>query len=144
MKIERLDHVNIRTADMQASVDFYQKTLGFTPRYSHTQLSAETSQWLYDHNQHPIIHLYLDPDHPPSSQWPIDLYQTDAGEPVANTTGAVHHFALHCTGFQTTRDHLDACGVKYRVNIVEDMGMSQIFLRDPHGIVVELTFRDLA
>jgi catechol 2,3-dioxygenase-like lactoylglutathione lyase family enzyme len=55
-------------------------------------------------------------------------------------TGRFDHIAFAATDIDGVRDRLKARNVKFREQIVPRTGAAQIFLYDPDGIGVELTF----
>ena len=55
-------------------------------------------------------------------------------------TGAVHHIALNCSGFDAMIARLDAAGMGRQVNDLRSIGLRQIFIHDPNDIVLELNF----
>jgi hypothetical protein len=55
-------------------------------------------------------------------------------------TGSIHHVALRCQGYEETIGRLDARGADYQVNLVEAIGLRQIFTEDPNGVLLELNF----
>lgn len=50
------------------------------------------------------------------------------------------HFAFACADLAATRAHLDAAGTPYSIDAVDVLQQVQLFLRDPAGTGVELTF----
>jgi catechol 2,3-dioxygenase-like lactoylglutathione lyase family enzyme len=65
--------------------------------------------------------------------------------PVAGTAPAVpgsgfDHVSLHSKGLRATRDRLEALGIPYEELPVPGWPLQQIFLRDPVGSKIELTF----
>jgi catechol 2,3-dioxygenase-like lactoylglutathione lyase family enzyme len=123
MPVTALDHVNIRTRDVQASARFYVELLGLEARNGPMELPPEKVQWLYDAHERPIIHL--------NSFTPI-------GE---GSTGPIDHVALACSGKAEMLERLTRMGAEFQVNEMASIGLTQIFTRDPHGVLLELNFR---
>lgn len=121
MSARTLDHVNIVTADLEATVRFYRDLLGLLP--GPRPAFAFPGAWLYLDGR-PVIHL---------------VSRHDA--PAGATTGAIDHVAFGCEDFDGLRSRLDAAGVAYEVREVPGGEVRQIFLRDPNGVKVELGFR---
>lgn len=119
MRVNALDHVNIRTQDLAASARYYAELLGLEPRNGPAPLPAEQVQWLYDHQGHAIIHLFR--------------FDCEPGP-----TGPIHHIALSCSGKDEMLARLKARGAEFDMR--EAGGLTQIFTRDPHGILLELNF----
>lgn len=121
MRVNALDHVNIRTGDVAASARFYAELLGLEPRDPPVALPPDQARWLYDGSNHPIIHLFK--------------FDTAPGD-----TGPIHHVALRCSGKEVLLDRLQRLGAEYSLNEVPAIGLTQIFVRDPHGVLLELNF----
>lgn len=119
MPVQGLDHVNIRSTDIAASVRFYTEVLGFTYRRS-PEVMGHRGHWLEDEAGRAIIHLR----------------QREA-EPG---TGAVDHIALACQGKAEMLARLAERGIEY--SMIDNLfpGLTQLVLRDPHGIAIELQF----
>jgi len=124
MIVERLDHVNIRVTDMEATAAFFIDVLGMTR-------SVERPTWMLDAAGHPAIHLGGADMH-----YPTDTWRPFVG---GETGGAVHHVALSCTGHDAMIDRLDARHIDY---VAKDApgGLRQIFVTAPGGVLMELNF----
>ncbi len=121
MRVTALDHVNIRTRDIKNSARFYVEQIGLEARNGPAPFSPEQVQWLYDCNGRPIIHLF-----------------TFDCEPAP--TGPIHHVALNCSGKAELIARLTTHGTAFEVNEIPSIGLTQIFTRDPHGVLLELNF----
>jgi hypothetical protein len=55
-------------------------------------------------------------------------------------SGAVDHIAFFADGLAQMLEHLKVCGVAARQRTVPAIGLHQVFLDDPNGIVVELNY----
>ena len=53
---------------------------------------------------------------------------------------AVHHVALHCSGYEAVMARIAAQGLDHQVNLVEAIGLRQIFTADPNNVLLELNF----
>ena len=130
MRIKKLDHYNIVCTKerIESVINFYINFLGFEegPR---PDFSIEGA-WLYREGN-PLIHLYID-DIKDSSD--PDLYDT--------LTGAVHHIAFDCDGYEEFRSKLDDHGIEYYRTIVPGTTIQQLFFHDPAGIRLELNFKN--
>ena len=116
-----LDHINIETTDLAASVRFYEGFLGLT-RGWRPDFGVDGA-WMYVGEQ-PIIHLVVrERVFPPP-------------------TGPIHHVALLATGLEATKAKLEAHGMPYDVTVVPDVNVAQIFVEDPNGVRLELNFYD--
>lgn len=126
MTVLRLGHVNLRaSADtIERLRRFYVDVIGLRegprPRFR----SGSSGHWLYA-GEHDVIHL-----------------RVDAHREHEAPRGALDHFALLCNreDLAATRARLDSRGIEYAVDEVEETGQTQLFLRDPSGVGLELTF----
>ncbi len=119
MSVTGLNHVNIRSRDVLASAAFYAKVLNLSAKTGPMATAPEQSQWLLDANNQPIIHLRQ--------------YDTEPGP-----TGPIDHVALSCTDPEAMIAHLDALQIPF--NRFNGLGVTQLFLKDPHGVMLELQF----
>jgi catechol 2,3-dioxygenase-like lactoylglutathione lyase family enzyme len=119
-----LDHINIRASkelveDVRA---FYCAVLGFEtgPRPAF----SSPGYWLY-YEGRPLVHLSVDPD-------------------GATGGGSSHldHIAFRAEGPERFRTRLEANGISYRCSRVPEVGLTQLFLRDPAGNGLEINFAD--
>lgn len=119
--IQRLDHVNVRTAALDAMVDWYGRVLGLAP--GPRPNFSFPGAWLYAGEQ-PVIHL-VGTDTAPGAD-PADL--------------RLEHFALAASGLRDLLARLDAAGEAYRLRRVPDFGVVQVNLRDPDGNHIHVDF----
>lgn len=63
------------------------------------------------------------------------------GDAPPAPTGHLDHLAFACTDLAATRARLDALGLAYGIDEVDERGQVQLFLADPCGLGVELTFQ---
>ena len=121
MHIERLDHVNVQTHDLEGTRDFYVRILGL--RQGDRPPFTFAGYWLYD-DAVPVIHLTgLTP-----------------GDPDPRGGGAVNHIAFRAAGLIAMRERLARAEVGFHETLVPRTGELQIFLHDPNGVAIELTF----
>ena len=120
MAVLRFDHVNIRTNDVAASARFYVELFDFEFRQG-PEVAGNQSNWLFDKSGAPIIHF---------RQLTSD----------AQSTGSIDHIAFTCNGLDDILDRLKTRGINCNVfeNPVEPV--TQVFVKDPHGIMLELRF----
>jgi catechol 2,3-dioxygenase-like lactoylglutathione lyase family enzyme len=120
MPVIGLDHVNIRTMDVATSAQFYVDAFGFEYRQG-PLVMGNRGHWLYDAMGRPIIHLRI-------------------MEPASTPTGAFDHVALSCQGKEEMLERLQTKGIQFSVAENLQPGVTQVFLKDPHGIALELQF----
>lgn len=121
----RLDHVNITTAVCEATKDFFVEIVGL--RVGERPPFAFGGYWLYAGDQ-PVIHL--NDALSPGSSHPRD----------AHGMAALDHVSFRMRGYAATREKIAKHGLKHRISVVPRNGDVQIFVDDPNGVTVELTF----
>lgn len=130
MQVEALDHVNIITDRLDQTAEWYAEMLGLERRNAPPPLTPKTAQWMFDAQERAIIHLNS-----------VDCARTyDREVQPGALTGAVHHVALRLSGFAEMKARLDARGADYRENLVEAIGLRQLFTADPNNVLLELNF----
>ena len=134
-----LNHFSIRTVDLDACERFYCGLLGLTkgprPPFPFPGL------WLYagttDSYDNAAVHIIgIDRNDPEG----LKKYLGDRDETSLAGSGAVDHVAFFATGLAQTLDKLKAHGIEGRERTVPLLGLHQVFIDDPNGIVVELNF----
>jgi catechol 2,3-dioxygenase-like lactoylglutathione lyase family enzyme len=129
MTVQALDHVNIITGDLDKSCTFYQELLDLERRDAPPPLTRSTAQWMFDREGRAILHINS-----------LDCVRTYDREVMPGPTGSIHHIALRCEGHEAMVARLDARGADYQCNLVEAIGLRQIFTLDPNGVLLELNF----
>lgn len=129
MKVNALDHFNVITEDIDATALFYAQILGLERRNGPPGFPANQMQWMYDDQERALIHINS-----------VDCPRAYDREVAPGPTGAVHHIAFNCSGFDDMIKRLDAHGIGRQVNLIESVGLRQIFIHDPNDIVLELNF----
>ena len=130
MNVEALDHVNIITDRLDETAEFYAGLLGLERRDAPPPLTPQNATWMFDGEDRAIIHIN-------STDCPR-TYDREV-EPGA-LTGALHHVALKCTGYEDVKGRLDAMGADYQENLVAAINLRQIFTVDPNNVLLELNF----
>ena len=134
-----LNHFSIRTTALEASRRFYADVLGLSvgprPPFPFPGL------WMYrgphDDMANAVVHLIgLDPQDPAG----LEQYLGGRGTTALVGSGAVDHIAFFADGLAAMRTHLKAQGVSCRERTVPDIGLHQMFLEDPSGVVIELNY----
>ena len=123
MALTQLNHVTIRTDDLDATRDFYQDLLGLKagPRPP----LGFPGYWLYA-DEAAVVHL---------------VPQTNAiGGGSSPDTGNFDHIAFTAEGFDEIRDRLRRHGVKFHEQEVPETPIRQLFFQDPNRVMVELNF----
>lgn len=120
MPITAFDHVNLRTAQLDAMIAFYGEVLDMHPGPRPDFPFA--GAWLYL-GDHPYVHL-VQRDTPPEAGGNVTL----------------EHFALRATGLGEFRAKLDARGVTYSLDDVPGFPILQVNFHDPDGNHVHVDF----
>jgi len=127
MKVEHLDHFTLSVAEnrLPLLLDFYTRILqlheGNRPAFSFA------GHWLYAGGK-AVVHLAgNEADGTPSTELRLP-------------TGKLNHISFRTSGLRSTREHLAAHAVEWQEAPVPGFPLHQIFLRDPVGLKVELTF----
>lgn len=131
MIVKNLNHVNIQTRDMAGTIAFYQELLGLEARTA-PQRDPALRQWLYDSRDMAVIHLNL---------FGTDNTYERLVEPGA-FTGAIHHVAFECSGFDEMIERLTARNLRFERADIPSISLRQIFVVDPNNVLLELNFRD--
>jgi catechol 2,3-dioxygenase-like lactoylglutathione lyase family enzyme len=141
----RLDHCNIRTFDIEATVKFYVDIVGL--RDGPFGASRSMGAWLYDDTDRPVVHLIaIDPENPDAALGRIrerlDGLEGDlTKDSLLGGGGAIDHVAFECGDYDAVLATLTARGMPYRENYVPSISLRQVFLNDPNGVTLELNFR---
>ncbi len=130
MQVNALDHVNIITDDLDGTARFYEALLNLERRDAPPPLTPQTAQWMYDAGGKGILHL--------NSTDCARAYDREV-QPGA-LTGAVHHVALNCSGYDEVIRRIEGLGLDYQVNLVAAIGLRQVFTADPNNVLLELNF----
>lgn len=130
MRVEKLDHVNIQTRDLDGTAQFFADVLGLERRPP-PGLDPETNTWMYDDQDRPIVHLSM----------PGTLLGESRDDDARGGGGAVHHIAFDCAGYADFIAKLERLGVPYGENHVEEIDLRQVFIHEPNGVMVECNFR---
>ncbi len=128
MVITGLMHIAIKTNNLDATVDFYTNVLGLTlaPRPDFGFPGA----WIAVPTPigEAIIHIY-------------------AGGPALGAdgrtpwgTGAIDHVSITAVGWDDCLTRLKAHGLEWREAVVPGTNLWQIFVHDPSGVMLEITF----
>jgi catechol 2,3-dioxygenase-like lactoylglutathione lyase family enzyme len=129
MRVEALDHVNIISPDLEGSARFYAEVFGLEPRDGPPPLTHATARWMYDAAGRAVIHLNS-----------LDCPRAYDRDVDAGPTGALHHVALRCSGYEELRARLARRGLEHRLNEVSAIGLKQVFVLDPNQVLLELNF----
>lgn len=134
-----LNHFSIRTLDIDATRAFYVDLLGLEvgprPDFPFPGL------WLYQgptvSYANAAVHVIgLDRNDPSGLQ----AYLGERDEASLKGSGAVDHVAFFATDLPAMMGRLRSAGVAWRERTVPGVGLHQVFLDDPNGVMVELNY----
>lgn len=117
--IQRLDHVNILTANVDGMIAWYGDILDLHP--GHRPPFSTPGAWLYC-NDIPCVHLVE-----------IDAAQ-NTKEPQ------IEHFAFAATGLPAFLEKLDARGIAYSLDHVPETPLVQVNIADSDGNHIHVDF----
>jgi catechol 2,3-dioxygenase-like lactoylglutathione lyase family enzyme len=130
MHVNALDHVNIITDKLGETAEFYAALLNLERRDAPPPLTPANAQWMYDAAGKAIVHINS-VDCPRTFDRPV--------EPGA-LTGAIHHVAFNCSGYDAVLERIETMGLAHQINSVNAIGLRQIFTPDPNNVLLELNF----
>ena len=132
MSVQALEHVTIRCAQLQRTRDFYVELMGLTegerPNFPFR------GHWLYL-GAIPVVHLVEASDS--AGAWGRDIVIPKAED----GTGSFDHVAFRGDDFAAMRARLQKAGVTFKERVVPGGALSQLFVPDPEGVLVEINFR---
>jgi catechol 2,3-dioxygenase-like lactoylglutathione lyase family enzyme len=134
-----LNHYAIRTHDLEACRRFYVEALGLAvgprPDFPFPGLwlyAGDTAVWA-----NAVVHIIgIDRDDPEGLQ----RYLGERDTTRLHGSGALDHVAFFATGLAARRAILRRLGIALRERTVPGLGLHQLFVEDPNGIVVELNY----
>ena len=133
MPVERLEHFLVVSDDMDGTRDFYCDVLGM-----HEGFRPDLEfpgYWLYL-GQVGCLHL---------AEWDTYRRWTERADiPVSERaagSGPVDHIAFNASDFDGMTRKIESQGLAYKTNLLDEIGLRQIFLKDPNNVTIELNFR---
>jgi catechol 2,3-dioxygenase-like lactoylglutathione lyase family enzyme len=125
MPVHALHHFTIRCTpdELPPLLDFYTRVMRLAVG-ARPEIPAPGA-WLYADGQ-PIVHLYA--------------HLASADLPVEPATGHVDHISFRSHGLEEMRAHLRASGIAFTEAPIPGWAIHQLFLHDPRGLRIEMTF----
>jgi catechol 2,3-dioxygenase-like lactoylglutathione lyase family enzyme len=120
MGIARLDHVNITTDKLDETIAFFENVMGLSSGYRPD--FDFPGCWLYSGEQD-LVHLVVREGAGKGQDAPLD------------------HFAFQITDYEEFQSRLDKHNIKYAAVEAPDGSRRQMFLKDPNGVLIEVSFR---
>ena len=123
MPLNALHHVTVKTADLEATRDFYRDVLGLEVGFRPDL--AFPGYWLYC-GTIPVVHLV------PTGN--------AIGGGASSDTGPFDHFAFLADDFDGIKSRLEGKGIKFRENHINSPPIDQLFFPDNNNVMIELNF----
>ena len=117
-----IDHVTLRTADLEATRRFLEDLLGLTTG-SRPDFGFP-GYWLYSGGE-PVVHLI-----------------PGGGAAVGRNAETIDHVGFRLEGYDANRRKLDTAALPESTKDQPDLGERRLFVRTPGGILLELVFRE--
>ena len=137
----RLEHYNIRTLDLQATIRFYEDIIGL--KSGPFPGTSDRGAWLYDESDTPVVHVVsYEGDHAKSlgfARERMEILSPGTAMEYAGT-GAIDHIAFRCDNYDAMLKLLDEKGLRYVASDFPNFHLRQIFVNDPSGVTCELNF----
>jgi catechol 2,3-dioxygenase-like lactoylglutathione lyase family enzyme len=123
MRLGTLDHINVRTRNLDAMIAWYERILGMAsgkrPSFSFP------GAWMYVDDK-PYLHLV----------------GVDRALPAHQDDLRLEHFALSATGLDDFLGHLKSEEVDYKLAKVPDFPIVQVNIWDPDGNHIHIDFHE--
>jgi catechol 2,3-dioxygenase-like lactoylglutathione lyase family enzyme len=133
MSVLNLEHVTIRCAQLKRTRDFYVDLMGL--KEGDRPDFPFRGHWLYLGGI-PVVHLVEASD--TAGAWGRDIVIPDAED----GTGSFDHVAFRGNDFFAMRARLQEAGVVFKERVVPGGRLSQLFVPDPEGVLIEINFRN--
>jgi glyoxylase I family protein len=120
----KLDHVTIRTRDLQATRSFFLSVFDLREGERPLAIHRIPGHWLYSEG-HPLVHII-------GSQ----------GSGFDRSAEAIDHVGLRMEGYAEFRNKLDQLGIRYSTMDLADLQERRLFFRAPGGPLLEAVFSE--
>jgi len=120
----KLDHVTIRTRDLQTARSFFLKVFDLEEGERPLAVQRIPGHWLYSEG-HPLVHII-------GAQ----------GCGIDRAAEAIDHVGLRMEGYADFRNKLDQLGIHYSTMDLADIGERRLFFRTPGGPLLEAVFSE--
>jgi len=119
MVVDSLDHVNIRTSNLDALVRFYSKAFGMD---ASERIGSRTRVFWLGKTGQAMLHI-------------VEAAATERVEKPQ-----IEHFAFRARGLDMFLERLDGLNIAYNLRAMQDLGLIQVNLHDPDGNRVHVDF----
>ena len=130
MPLERLDHYFVYAADLDVSRRFYSEVLGLEsgprPQFNFP------GYWFYLEGR-PVVHVG-------NEEFTGGFVEEGGQRVTSGSTGPVDHIAFRANDIESFEQRFKARNLNYERREVPDFHLSQLFIKDPEGLTIELNF----
>jgi glyoxylase I family protein len=119
-----LDHVTIRTRDLQATRSFFLKVFDLEEGERPLAIRRIPGHWLYSEGR-PLVHIIGS--------------QANGTDRAAE---AIDHVGLRMEGYSEFRSKLDQLGIRYTTMDLADLQERRLFFHTPGGPLLEAVFSE--
>lgn len=119
-----LDHVTIRTRDIQGTRTFFKEVLELEDGERPQAIRRIPGVWLYSEGK-PLVHII-----------------GSHGIGADRAAEAIDHVGFRMTGYRDFRAKLDRLGVRYSTMDLADIRERRLFLHAPGGPLLEAVFAE--
>jgi catechol 2,3-dioxygenase-like lactoylglutathione lyase family enzyme len=133
MPLSHIEHCLIQTADLEATKDWYVRVLQMRVG-PHPDFGFPV-HWLYI-GERDVLHLTEGGSKVSENR---KRYLGQQSKAVSGS-GVIDHLAFRATGLDETIGRLRDLGIDFTERRVDDEGLYQLFLFDPNGVKIELSF----
>ncbi len=125
MALKNLNHLLVLAGDLEATRDFYESALGL--KVGARPPLSFPGYWLYLGGR-AVVHLAKKSG------------GDEAPGPSDRGTGPIDHVAFEAAGLEAMLERLERLGIPARHRKVPGLGLHQLFIRDPNGVTIELSY----
>ena len=119
MELQKLEHININVSDLDASVKFYEDTLGM--KQGKRPKFKSNRAWLYLGDT-AVVHL------------------THGRIDAQVGSGTLDHLAFRASDLSGFTESLQRKNISFEERRVPEQQQHQVFFEDPDGITIEIVF----
>ncbi|WP_027135315.1 VOC family protein [Geminicoccus roseus] len=120
----QLDHVTIRTRDIERTRRFFEEVFGLESGERPEMIRRIPGCWLYAGDR-PLIHII-----------------GSGGSGFDQGAEAIDHVGIRLEGYGAFRGRLDRLGIRYSTMDLADIGERRLFFRTPGGPLLEAVFSE--
>jgi len=133
MPLSHIEHFLVQTESIEKTRDWYVRVLGL--RVGPNPDFKFPVCWLYLGDKD-VVHVTEGGAQVSENRRKYVGQESQA----THGTGVLDHIAFRAAGLRDMLEHLRALGVAFKQRRVNDQGLYQLFMYDPHGIKIELNF----